>query len=82
MQWTGSLDGNYCNQLNHGSGTVFQVSTQFNSLVVKNLTFVICRGSLNGEVVTLEQPIPSRDRMVPAVEQVYSYQKYNDQENI
>lgn len=43
---------------------------------------VVCRGSLNGEVVTLEQPIPSRDRMAPAVEQVYSYQKYNDQENI
>lgn len=40
------------------------------------------KNSINGEMVTVEQPIPCRDRPVPP-EQVYSYQKYNtDQEHI
>ncbi|XP_046455989.1 calcium permeable stress-gated cation channel 1-like isoform X3 [Daphnia pulex] len=38
--------------------------------------------AVSGDTATVQQPIPCRDRAVPA-EQVYSYQKYNnDQENI
>ena len=60
----------------------FHLRSQF-SFVVECLIYIFERSAINGEIVTLEQPvaIPCRDRAVPA-EEVYSYQKYNDQENI
>jgi len=36
----------------------------------------------NGEAVTAEQPIPSRERSTPHPDVVYSYQKYNEDERI
>jgi len=43
---------------------------------------ILKRISVNGDTATVQQPIPCRDRAVPA-KQVHSYQKYNnDQENI
>ncbi len=38
------------------------------------------RATMDGETVSVQQPIPCRQRTPPAPEQVYSYQKYNDQE--
>lgn len=90
MQWTSSLDGNNCYHICLGLGTAKQVKIQchpvgFGLFLIYYAHFVVSiinRNSINGEVVTVEQPIPCRDRLVPP-EQVYSYQKYDtDQEHI